>query len=372
MNAFDDLITADGASLEFDDDLDDINRLYIERGWTDGLPIVPPTAARVKKMLAYCDRPLDEAIVRLGPRNGECTPLRLATNAVMAGARPEFFPLIVLALEAMCEKRFRLSGIQTTTHNCVPLIIFNGPVVKELKINSGNNAFSGGNVANATIGRAVHLALLNIGGAIPMLGDMATFGSPAKLSYCVAENEDESPWEPLHVERGFPAHASTVTVVGAECPHNINDHESTTALGVLTTIAGSMGIAGSNDVYHDVAEPVLVFSPEHAKTVAAEGYSKADAKRYICEHANLPLAKFSPENVERRLRTYFKGRYDNVPPETLVPTIQHPEDLIVVVIGGPGKHSAYIPSFGATLSVTRALKTRDGEYAKSISEFQQA
>jgi hypothetical protein len=198
---------------------------------------------------------------------------------------------------------------------------------------------------------------------------MSTFGSPAKYTYCVAENEAANPWEPLHVERGFDVDTSTVTVVGAECPHNINDHESINAVGVLTTIAGSMGIAGVNDVYHDVAEPVVLIGPEHAKTIAESGYSKADVKRFLFANANLPMRKFSPENIERRLRFWFKGKYDDADPDTLVPMIQRPEDLIVVVIGGAGKHSAYIPTFGATLSVTQALKCADGRLARSVEDF---
>jgi hypothetical protein len=358
-----------GATIEADDDFDAINQLYLDRGWSDGLPIVPPTAPRVEAMLAYCDRPWNEPVGNIGPRYGEATPVRIAVNAVMAGARPQYFPLIVLALEAMCEKRFNLYGVQATTHDVAPLMIFNGPVAREVGLNGGHNAFGPGVHSNATIGRAVRLALVNIGGAIPTIGDMCTFGSPAKYTYCAAENEAANPWEPLHVDRGFDLNISTVTVVGAECPHNINDHESTTAVGVLTTIAGSMGIAGVNDVYHDVAEPVVLIGPEHAKTIADGGYSKAEVKRFLFNNANLPLSKFSAENIERRLKFWFKGKYDNAAPDTLVPMIQRPEDLIVAVIGGAGKHSAYIPSFGATLSVTRALHCADGRLARSVEDF---
>lgn len=362
------LLRTDGASVEAEDDFEKINQLYFERGWGDGLPIVPPTAQRVEQMLAYCDRPWHEPIAKMAPRYGEATPLRLAANAVMAGCRPEYFPLLMLAIEAMCEEPFNLYGVQATTHLCAPLVIVNGPVAKELGINSGHNAFGPGTHSNATIGRAIRLALVNIGGAIPTLGDMSTFGAPSKYSYLVAENEAASPWQPLHVERGLPQEASAVTVVGAECPHNVNDHESITAEGILTTIAGTMSITGSNDVYY-AAQPVVVMGPEHAKTVAAGGYSKADAKRFLQEHANLPLGKFSKENIERRLRVTFKEKYATAGPEALVPMVQRAEDIIIAVIGGAGKHSAYIPTFGATKAVTRALKRNDGQLAKSVEEF---
>ena len=368
MTDLSDLLKVPGAAIEAEDDFEAINALYLERGWGDGLPIVPPSRARVERMLKYCDRPLNEPVARIAPRYGEATPLRLAANAVMAGCRPEYFPLYLLAIEAMCEEPFNLYGVQATTHLCAPLVIVNGPVGREIGLNSGHNAFGPGIPANATIGRAIRLALLNIGGALPGSGDMSTFGAPSKFSYCVAENEAASPWEPLHVERGFPADATTVTVVGAECPHNVNDHESLSAEGILTTIAGVMGITGSNDVFYE-AQPVVVMGPEHAKTVADGGYSKADAKRFLQEHGTVLLGRFSKENIERRFRTTLKDRYANAPLDTPVPAVQRAEDLIIVVIGGAGKHSAFIPTFGATKSVTRALKRRDGGLARSVSEL---
>src|SRR4029450_11811772 len=170
------------------------------------------------------------------------------------------------------------------------------------------------------------------------------------------------------VERGFPAEASTVTVIGAECPHNINDHESITAEGILTTIAGTMAITGSNDLYYP-AQPVVVMGPEHANTVAEGGMSKSDAKRFLQIHAHLPLGRFSKENIERRLKVTYKERYAGASPEAPVYQVQNAEDIIIVVIGGAGKHSAYIPTFGATRSVTRPLRRRDGTYARSVSDF---
>ena len=353
MSDLTDLLKTPGAAIEADEDFDAINALYLERGWGDGLPIVPPTAQRVERMLAFCDRPWNESIAKMAPRYGEATPLRLAANAVMAGCRPEYFPLYMLAIEAMCEEPFNLYGIQATTHLCAPLVIVNGPIARELEINSGHNAFGPGTQSNATIGRAIRLALLNIGGALPGSGDMSTFGAPSKFSYCVAENEAESPWEPLSVERGFAAGVTTVTVIGAECPHNVNDHESLSAEGILTTIAGTMATTGSNDTFYE-AQPVVVMGPEHAKTVAGGGFSKADAKRFLQEHANIPMGRFSKENIERRFRMTLKDRYGNAPLDTPIPAVQRAEDIIIAVIGGAGKHSAYIPTFGATKAVTRA------------------
>jgi len=370
MSGLAELLKAPGAALEADGDFDAVNRLFMERGWGDGLPLVPPTAERVERMLAYCDRPHGEPLAKMPPRYGEATPVRLAANAVMAGCRPEFFPLIVTAIEAMCEAKFNLYGVQATTHQCAPLVIVNGPVAKELGMNSGHNAFGPGNLANATIGRAIRLSLVNIGGAIPGLGDMSTFGAPQKYSYCVAENETENPWEPLSVERGFAREASTVTVVGAEGPHNVNDHESQTAEGICTTIAGTLSTTGNNDVYYD-AEPLIVFGPEHARTVAKAGWSKADVRRFIYGQAQIPLGRFARENIERRFLVdkLFEGRYTQGSYEALVPMVRRPECFMIAVIGGAGKHSAVIPTFGGTHAVTRAMTRRDGTLAASVEDF---
>jgi hypothetical protein len=371
MSAIASLLQRPGATIEAEDDFDAINALVRERGWGDGLPVVPPTPARVEAMLAYCDRPWDRPLAAIPPRYGEATPLRLAANAVMAGCRPEYFPVLATAVQAMCEEPFNCYGIQATTHQCAPLLILNGPIAKELGVNAGHNAFGPGVQANATIGRALRLVLVNIGGAVPGAGDMATFGSPAKYTYVAAENEDASPWEPLHVERGLPRESSAVTVIAAEGPHNVNDHESLSAEGVLTMMAGTMGITGANEVYYD-AQPLVVFGPEHAATIAAGGYSKADVKRFLFEHARLPLGKFSRENIERRFRVKFAERYAGAGLDALVPVVQRPENLLVAVIGGAGKHSAYMPTFGSTQAITRALTLADGRYARRIAEFRRA
>ena len=368
MSAIEKLLATPQASFRTEDDAEQASAYCYERGWTDGLPIVAPSVERVERMLAYCNRPFDTPIARLAPRYGEATPLRIAANAVMAGCRPEYFPIVVLALEAMTEDSFNLYGIQATTHSCAPLILVNGPIARELAMNSGHSALGAGNQANATIGRAVRLCLVNIGGAIPGIGDMATYGTPTKFTYCAAENEDANPWEPLHVERGFPRDASTVTVAACEGPHNINDHESKTAEGILKTVAGTVATTGQNNAHH-ASDPFVVFGPEHAATVAAEGLSKQDVKRYLYDNAHIALGRFAAENVERRLRKKFPERYANAGPETAVTMVQRPEDFNIVVIGGAGKHSAYIPTFGGTRSVTRALLRADGAYARSIGEL---
>jgi hypothetical protein len=362
------LLERPGAMVEVDDDPEAVYEFLCAKGWSDGLPVIPPTPERVERMLQFCDRDLAEPVVRIPPRYGAATPVRIAANAVMAGCKPEYFPLVLLALEAMADEPYNLYGTQATTHPCTPMLIFNGPITRELGINAGQNAMGNYYRPNAAIGRAVRLALVNIGAAIPGVGDMATAGTPAKFTFCVAENEAASPWEPLHIELGFPKEATAVTVLAAEGPHNVNDHESLTAEGILMMIAGTMTITGSNNAYYK-GQPCVAFGPEHAQTVAAGGFSKAAAKQWLFDHATLPLSRFSKEGIERRFRRKLADQYANAPLDAPVRMFQKPEDLVVIVTGGAGKHSAYIPTFGNTRAVTRALKRADGDLARSIEEL---
>jgi hypothetical protein len=368
MSSLTDLLKRPGALIECDDDPEAVFDLLCAKGWSDGLPVIPPTPERVERMLTYCDRDFDQPVARIPPRFGAATPIRVAANAVMAGCKPEHFPLVLLALEAMAEEPYNLYGTQATTHPCTPMLIFNGPVAAEVGINSGHNAMGNYFRANAVIGRAVRLALVNIGAAIPGIGDMATAGTPAKFTFCVAENEAANPWEPLHVELGFPKDATTVTVVAGEGPHNINDHESLTPEGILTMAAGTIATTGSNNAYY-AGQPVLAFGPEHAATAASGGMSKADVKQWLFDHATIALSKFSKEGIERRFRRKLAGQFANAPLDAPVHMWAKPDDLIVIVAGGAGKHSAYIPTFGNTRAVTRALKRANGDLIKTVQEL---
>lgn len=357
------------AGFEVADDFEAANDFCEGRGWTDGLPVVPPTYERVERMLAYCDSPWDEPVTKIAPRYGAATPLRLAANAVMAGCKPEYFPLVVAAIEALSEKQYNLYGTQATTHSCAPFVLVNGPIARELEMNAGHGALGSGTRSNATIGRAIRLCLVNIGGAIPGLGDMGTYGAPTKFSYCAAENEAANPWEPLHIERGLPEGSSAVSVFAAEGPHNLNDHESTTGEGILHTIASTLATPGTNNVHHPTSEAVIMLCPEHAATLAGDGLGKADIRNYLFEHARIPMRRFSEANINRRLKVKYGDRYKNFGPDDLIPIAQDPEKFVVIVIGGAGKHSAYIPSFGNTTSVTRLLRRSDGQPARSIEEL---
>ena len=220
-------------------ELTDAIELMFETGWTDGLPVVPPSEDLVRRFVARTGRDADELIAELPPLGGRATVERIAVNAVMAGCVPEHMPVVITALQAMMDERFNLRGVMCSTGIHTPLLIVNGPAVQKLDINGGYNCFGAGWRANATIGRAVKLALVNLGGAIPGETNKATFGHPGAYTYCVAEDESANPWMPMHVEMGFAATDSTVTVFPAEAPHNIMYHASNSR-DFLTVLADTM------------------------------------------------------------------------------------------------------------------------------------
>ncbi len=345
--------------------LEIINDFYYDNGLTDGFPIIPPTTQRVDAMLAYTDLPRNHVLADIPPGLGEASVEKIAVNAVMAGCYPEFLPIIITAIKAICPKEFNLSAIQTTTHLAAPLIIVNGPLAKELAINSGTNVFGQGWIANSTIGRALRLILINIGGGYPGLTDKATFGHPGKYSYCIAENEPENPWEPLHVERGFDPSVSTVTVIGAEAPHNISDHESNTAEGLLTSIANTMSIVGSNNVRLG-GQPLLVLGLEHATTIAKGGYKKESIKDFLFKNVQIPLKACSDKKLERIKETRPNCFLYDV---SEFPLVDDPSQIMIIVAGGEGKHSLFIPTFGQTIAQTMPVVDKNERPVMSVKDF---
>jgi hypothetical protein len=337
------------------DELLEVNELFYRRGWTDGLPIIPPTRARVDRMIAGGGRPAEAVVGRIPPKWGEASIERIATNAVMAGCRPEHLPVVIAALEALLDDRFNLHGVQCTTHVTTPLIVVNGPLAGRLGINGGPNCFGQGWMANAAIGRAVRLALVNLGGAQPGRIDKATLGHPGKYTYCIAENEADSPWPPFHVEQGFGAEDSTVTVFAAEAPHNINNH-SFQPYRLLDGVAGTMTTIGANNFYV-MGDYLVVLGVDHARLLDQAGWKRRHVQRYLFERARLPVGRLKfggmyVENIERNLWPRWIERTDEA---ALVPPVREPEDIKVFVAGGPGPHSVVIPGWG-----TRAITHRIG------------
>jgi hypothetical protein len=343
-------------AVEVADDLEAVNALFYEQGWTDGLPIIPPTRERVERMVAGRGRPGDALVGRIPPKWGEATIERIAVNAVMAGCRPEHLPVVLAAVEALLDDRVNLHGVQCTTHVATPLIVMNGPLSRRLGINGGPNCFGQGWIANAAIGRAVRLVLVNLGGARPGRIDKATFGHPGKHTYCVAENEAESPWEPFHVEQGFGPDESAVTVFAAEAPHNINNH-SFQPYRLLDALAGTMTTLGANNFYV-MGDYVVVLGVDHARILDGVGWKRRHVQRYLFEQARLPVGRLKfggmyGENVERNLWPRWVEREDEA---SLVPPVREPDDIKIFVAGGPGPHSLAIPGWG-TRAVTRRIES---------------
>lgn len=332
--------------IEVEDTPEAVLAAFVERQWCDGLPIVPPTEARVRAMLGRAEP--ERSLGAMPPLWRQATLEKLAVNAVMAGAEPAGFPVIVAAVEAMLDPAFNLYGVQATTHPVAPLLIVNGPYARRIGLHAGSGCFGPGFRANATIGRALRLILMNVGGAWPGRHDMATQGSPAKFSYALAENEAANPWGPLHA-------GDVVTVFGGEAPHNVNDHVSTTAAGILHTIADTSVSLGSNvGWYFSQSQLLIVFGPEHAATVQGDGFGRADVQRFIFEHARLPL---------RTLKLGGMWGIQDWPPwmnavtddAALLPQVPSPEDVYVIVAGGPGKHSAVVPNCTFSRAVSRPI-----------------
>ena len=342
------LAEINAARIELPDDIEELNRIYYERNWTDGLPIIPPTEPRVSKMLDATAREANEVLGNFPPSDNEATVGHIAINAVMAGCLPEHLPVLITVVEAILEAQFGLNWIQATTHPVAPLVIVNGPIRERLSFNSGGNLFGPCNRTNAAIGRAIRLMLLNIGGAWPGALDLATQGQPSKYAFCIAENEAMNPWEPLHVERGFDPSSSTVTVCGVENPHNINDHTADDAQNLLTTVIGTITTQGNNNMLYQMGESLILLGPEHAQIVAKSGFNKQKLKQFLHEKARIPKSLFSKKHQAEQ--------YLSFQDTDTIPLVPHADDFMIVVAGGGGKHSAYCPSFALhTRSVTKRI-----------------
>lgn len=261
-------------------DHQDLVEYYFDQRWSDGLPVVPPTPHRVAAFVDVLGGDPHHFEARIPPRWGSLTTELLAVNMVMAGCKPEYAPVVRAAVLALTDSRFNLNGIQATTHVVSPLIVVNGPMAREIGMNSGGNLFGSGNRANATIGRAVRLIMLSVGGGIPGELDKSTLGHPGKYTFCIAENEQESPWAPYHVEHGYAPEDSTVLVIGAEAPHSVTNHISDDPQGILDSIASAMStIAHNNAVLGGSCTVVLGI--EHARTIANFGWTRDDIRRYL-------------------------------------------------------------------------------------------
>jgi thiol-disulfide isomerase/thioredoxin len=337
---------------------DDEFEFMFDHGLTDGLPVVPPTPERVIRMLAGTSRGAQEVVAIVPPNLAPATVEKVAINAVMAGCRPEYLPVVIAALEAVCTDEFNVHGVSATTWGASPVIVVNGPIRHRLGLNMKGSALGAGFRPNSTIGRAVRLVLRNVGGTRPHGVDQSTLASPLKYGVCLAEWEERSPWEPLHVERGFRLEESVVTVFALEAPHQIADQQSRTA----RALAGSLGLGMESSWHpkqHLSGDVLLVICPEHADTFRAEGWSKADLRRRVQDvtsrpardllasddaGARIPPGPLAAEDLDRRL-----------------PKFRSPDNIHVIVAGGDaGMFSAvfggWVTGPAGSLSVSRKIE----------------
>jgi hypothetical protein len=331
-----------------------LEEFFFAHGWTDGLPVTPPTLASVAAMVAASGRAADETIGPIPPRMRVASIEKLAANAVMAGCKPAYFPVVLAALDAVLDDDIRLYGIQTATNTSSALVIVNGPLVKALGLNARGNVFGQGNRANATIGRALQLILRNAGGDLPGETDMATHGHAGKYTFCIAENEDESPWEPLHVERGFRREDSTVTVIGGSGPQNVFTYGCETGAEILDHFVGALTGLGHNNIIFPTG-PLLVLSPEHAQTLARDGYDKQKIRQHLFEKARIPLARFAARSVaglHHRRSRWFEIAGD----PAHIGVADRVNDINIVVAGGAGIHSQFVPTSFSYSPVTRLVR----------------
>ena len=327
-----------------DDPLAAIDYCY-EQGWTDGLPVVPPDVKRVEAMLAFEGRP-PETVLAAHPATGlECTVHAAAVNAVMAGCKPEFFPVVVAAFEAMAEPGFNFHGSTASTGGSAPLLVVSGPVIDDIGMNADVNLFGPGNRANATIGRAVRLILMNVFRMIPGVSDKSTQGNPGKFSFCIAERARGNPWPLLVEDLDYPPGVSSVTVFAGGGFCNVENHGGNTPEQVLGSIADAMANYGCITL----GQSVVVLSPEHTRVISGTGWSKKQVREFLFSHAARTVEGMKSVGKYRQ-REYDRQHTDDGGSPLVEADKMHrglsPDDILVLMGGGDaGGHSSFIPSW---------------------------
>jgi hypothetical protein len=348
--------------IVLEDSWESINAWFLEQDLTDGLPIVPPTEARVAMMTAHVERTLGwqptDVIATLAPKQGLATVEKIAANAVMAGCVPEYMPVLLACVKAIGTPLFNLDAVQTSTHNTSPLPIVNGPVRAAIDLNSGYNYTGSRWRATSTIGRALQLTMINVGGT-PGSINIHTQGHIARFAHCIAENEEENPWQPLHVERGFAADTSTVTVIPA-CPAAMIDDNggSQTADELLRTLALSIPYVGNRNTNGE-GQPLLILCPQHARLLANGGYGKAALKDYLWQNARIPFGSIPRGNLTNFSKKLLAQNADSNP-DFAVPIAEKPDDIVIVVMGGTGTHSLSVQTRLASQNITVPILCKDG------------
>jgi hypothetical protein len=325
---------------------------YQDQGWTDGLPVVPVTESYLEEFLAQTTRGPDEVLLAMPHLNRECTVRLAAINAALAGCRPEYLPVVLAAWDSLVADGYVTRAIWQSTTGTAPFLIVNGPVRGRIGLNSQGNVFGSGFRANATIGRAIRLGAINAFGLRPHELDQATQGTPAKYTACIAENEEESPWPPLHAEFGLDASDSAVTAMVIRSCLHIEARHTMAPEQLATDIAGTISRTGA--FVHPTVSAAVVLSPEHARLFSAAGWSKPDLRQFLYDHAIITapeLARAGKDALSSRTRWRLPADHpDALPGSVAVGTVRalnSPEAVLVVVAGaGNAGVSAVVETFG--------------------------
>lgn len=332
------------------DDLGSAIELCYSKGWTDGLPVVPPTAERIEAMLEAGGLKPDQQLSFIENRQVSVTAEKVAINAVMAGCKPEYMPVIAATVEALADPKYGYHGPATSTGGAAVFMLVNGPIAKKLDINNGDNLFGQGWRANATIGRAIRLMMQNVIGTTPGILDRSSLGHAGKYTFCIAENEEDSPWPAFHTTRGFKPEQNAVTIFAAFAPHQYSNGLAATPEGVLTTTCAQMRMSAGTNRQPQYA---LVFAGEHQAIMKSGGWSREDVQKYVFEHTQMSLAEMQRANIR-------PGPITAETEKTMQSLVHTPEDLLVIAAGGKaGVQSCYIPGWGGkngSQSVTREIR----------------
>jgi len=359
------------------DSIDLIYEQFYKDGLTDGLPIIPPTRERVAAMMSTVDSTFDEMAACLPPRLANVTLEKLAVNAVMAGCQPSYFPVIVAAVEAMLDPKFNLMGHQTSTSPTAIMLMINGPIRHELDINCSWGCFGPGWRANATIGRAISLIMLNIGGRIPGEISKSVFANPGRYTMCIGEREEASPWEPFHVERGFQADQSTVTVICADGYLGLEAFEETTPDQLLENLACQLHLPLVLSTYPawGQGDMLILMCPDYGRILSEGGYTKQQVQEYFFEHTQDIPSSLIPDWIfqemirrDNDMSKFYASRSELIKQGLVKPgqrqvtskgvsAVARPDQYKIAIAGGDGHiNGILITSWGRSYMVTRPIK----------------
>jgi hypothetical protein len=339
-------------------DIDEVRRVmedYFERGWTDGLPVMPVTESVLAEFLAETDRDPDEVLLAMPHLNRECTVRTAAINAAMAGCRPEYFPVVLAGWSALKAEGYVPRAIWQSTTGTAAMLLVNGPIREQIDLNSKGNVFGSGFRANATIGRALRLTAINAFGLRPHELDQATQGNPSKYTACIAENEEESPWPPFHVEHGLDAQTSAVTAMTMRSVAHIEARHTTVPEQLAADIVDTVRRTGA--LIHETISACIALGPEHARLFGSRGWSKDDLRRFVYEHAvnsRAALTAAGKDAVSGKTRWRLSSAHPDAVPDTAtergeagVPVLNSEQAVQIVVVGAHNAGvSAVIETFG--------------------------